>query len=634
MCGFAGFLDPGRHQGEAELRSIVTRMADALRNRGPDDSGAWVDAAAGIALGHRRLSILDLSPAGHQPMASHDGTLWLVYNGEVYNHLELRRDLAQYGVTFRGTSDTETLVESFRVWGVPATLSRCRGIFALALYDLRTRTLTLARDHMGIKPLYYGRQQSVVLFGSELKALREHPAFVREIDRGVLPQYLRHNYVPAPHSIYRNVFKLPAGTYCEISEQGDIGEPVAYWSFTRQALAGAQAPLSGNATEIADRLHAELSRAVGEQMLADVPLGAFLSGGIDSSLVVALMQQHSQRPVKTFSIGFDVEHYNEAPFAAEVARHLHTDHTEHYVTAADGLAVIPQLPRMFDEPFADSSQIPTFLVSRLARQQVTVALSGDGGDELFCGYLRYFAPLFGLRGGRLPAVVRTPAAWSARWLGRALPSLKWRKFCQRAASFLADADPDRRYLRGMSHWALDSGVVLNAGPLAETQFLHPEAWPAFPSPQQRWMWLDSLNYLPDDILVKVDRASMAVSLEARVPLLDPGVVELAWQIPHALKAEGWTGKRILRDLLARHVPRALFERPKKGFGVPIAEWLKGPLRDWAEALLDERRLRQEGYFDSTTVRACWNEHLSRKVDRAYQLWDLLMFQAWLDEYRR
>ncbi len=634
MCGFTGFIDLRRQTSADDLRAVATRMAGTLRHRGPDDSGTWVDPAAGVALGHRRLSILDLSPAGHQPMASQDGRLWIVYNGEVYNHLELRADLSAAGVSFRGTSDTETLVEAFRAWGVRQTLQRCRGIFALAAYDTATRELTLARDHLGVKPLYFGRQGDVILFGSELKALRAHPAFRANIDRRVLPQYLRHNYVPAPYSIYEGIQKLPAGTLCVIRPDDARLEPEPYWSFTKQALAGAQSPLTGDPGAIADQLDAELSRAIREQMLADVPLGAFLSGGIDSSLVVALMQQQSSRPVQTFTIGFELDDYNEAPFAEAVARHLRTDHTEHYVSATEARDVIPKLPEMFDEPFGDSSQIPTYLVSQLARKQVTVVLSGDGGDELFCGYLRYFAPLFGMRSGLVPGFVRYPASWGAQLAARCLPAGKWRKFCARAASFLADADPDRRYLRGMTHWSLEAGVVAGSVTPASTMFLSPEQWPSFPERQQRWMWLDTLNYLPDDILVKVDRASMAVSLEARVPLLDPRVVELAWRVPHALKAQGWTGKNILRDLLARHVPRALFERPKKGFGVPIAEWLRGPLRDWGEALLDEARLHREGYFDAKLIRATWQEHLTGQYDRAYLLWDVLMFQAWLDKVRR
>lgn len=633
MCGITGFIDLTRSSTAESLTALLRPMVAALRHRGPDDEGFWVDPANGVALGQRRLSILDLSPTGHQPMPSHDGRLWLVYNGEIYNHGELRSDLTQHGISFRGTSDTETLVEAIRLWGIEATLKRCRGIFALAAFDTISQEFTLARDHLGIKPLYYGQQGQTLLFGSELKALRAHPAFVGSINRQVLPQYLRHNYVPGPYSIYDGIHKLPPGTYAVVRRDQPMVTPQPYWSFTEQALSGACQPLTGTAQEITQQLEAELSRAVREQMLSDVPLGAFLSGGIDSSLVVALMQAQSSRPVKTFSIGFDLPDYNEAPYAQAIAEHLKTDHTEHYVSPREAQDVIPLLPAMYDEPFADSSQIPTYLVSKLARQQVTVSLSGDGGDELFCGYLRYFAPLFGLRGGLLPGVVRQPASWAARALAGFLPAGKWRKFCSRASQFLGDSDPDQRYLRGMSHWLLSDAVVLGDLSPVETMFLHPECWPAFPEKQQRWMWLDTLNYLPDDILVKVDRASMAVSLEARVPLLDPRVVELAWRIPHTLKAQGWSGKRILRDVLARHVPRPLFERPKKGFGVPIAEWLRGPLKDWGATLLDETRLRNEGWFDISLIRTTWDEHLSGRTDRAYLLWDVLMFQAWLDAQR-
>jgi len=628
MCGITGFVDLTRGTSAEELSTRVRRMADALAHRGPDDHGTWVSAQHGIALGHRRLSILDLSPTGHQPMLSHDGQWVICYNGEIYNHLELRRDLEARGIPFRGTSDTETLVNGFSAWGVKETVRRCRGIFAIAAVHIPSGELTLVRDHLGVKPLYFGRRGSTVYFGSELKALRAHPQFAAEIDRHVLPQYLRHNYVPGPYSIYRGVRKLQPGTLATLQPDAPDAVVAPYWSFSERAEQGVRDPIAGDPAAITSRLEAELSRAVSEQMLSDVPLGAFLSGGIDSSLVVALMQKHSSRPVKTFTIGFELQDYNEAPFAEAVAKHLGTDHTEHYVTAQQARDVIPRLPAMYDEPFADSSQIPTFLVCELARRHVTVALSGDGGDELFCGYLRYAAPLFGTRGGYFPAVVRHPLSAAARVAGRILPPGKWRKLSNRAASFLKDADPDQRYLRGMSHWALSEAVVRDAQPVP-TMFLDPTQWPQFPSRQQRWMWLDSLNYLPDDILVKVDRASMAVSLEARVPLLDPKVVELAWRVPHEMKARGWTGKLILREILAKHVPRALFERPKKGFGVPIAEWLRGPLREWAEDLLSESRLNREGYFHAAPIRAKWHEHLSGRVDWAYHLWDVLMFESWL-----
>jgi asparagine synthase (glutamine-hydrolysing) len=629
MCGITGFVDLSRSTSASELTARVTRMAATLSHRGPDDQGVWVEPAHGVAFGHRRLSILDLSPTGHQPMTSHDGRWVICYNGEIYNHLELRRELEARGIPFRGTSDTETLVNGFTAWGVKATVQRCRGIFAIAAFDTKTGELTLVRDHLGVKPLYWGRSNGHVFFGSELKPLRAHPAFRAEIDRNVLPQFLRHNYVPGPYSIYRDVWKLQPGHLLVVRANESHLDPEPYWSFDAVAQAGAKNPWTDAPGEITARVEAELARAVREQMLSDVPLGAFLSGGIDSSLVVALMQQQSSRPVKTFSIGFELADYNEAPFAAAVAKHLGTDHTEHYVTAAEALEVIPRLPQMFDEPFADSSQIPTFLVCQLARRHVTVALSGDGGDELFCGYFRYFAALFGTRAGKFPAAVRWPMSLAAAVASRGLPAGKWRKLATRAAAFLRDADPDQRYLRGMSHWPLTDAVVRDATP-PRTMFHDPSQWPKFPERQQRWMWLDTLNYLPDDILTKVDRTSMAVSLEARVPLLDPLVVEAAWRVPHAMKSQGWTGKRILRDILAHHVPRELFERPKKGFGVPIAEWLRGPLREWAEELLSETRLQREGYFHAAPIREKWAAHLTGRVDWAYLLWDVLMFQSWLD----
>jgi asparagine synthase (glutamine-hydrolysing) len=627
MCGIAGIVETQRRTPDGDLTRWATAMADRLVHRGPDAGGVWSRAEIGVALSHRRLSILDLTPTGAQPMFSFNGQKVIVFNGEIYNHSELRSELIAQGISFRGTSDTETLVNGCQVWGVAETVARCRGIFAFALCDIATGVVLLARDHVGVKPLYYGRSGTTWLFASELKAFSGFPGFQPELNRDVLPHYLRHNYVPGPYTVYEQVHKLPAGTVLTIDPQGADPQPVPYWSFTEIAWQGVQAPWSGSSTELADRLEQELARSVREQMLSDVPLGAFLSGGIDSSLVVALMQSQSRAPVKTFSIGFELKEYNEAPFARAVAQHLRTDHTEHYVTAREAQEVIPRLPELYDEPFADSSQIPTYLVCALARQQVTVALSGDGGDELFCGYLRYFAPLLGNRAGLLPTPIRWLGSQIATQLGRTLPAGRWRKFCQRSGHFLQDADPDARYLRGMTHWPLQTDLVLGADPPV-TDFLDPHGWPQFPHRQQRWMWLDTRNYLPDDILVKVDRASMAVSLEARVPLLDPQVIAAAWRIPLPLQTRGWTGKRVLRNILARYVPKELFERPKKGFGVPIAEWLRGPLRSWAEDLLDPALIERQGVFAAAPIREKWNEHLSQRVDWAYLLWDVLMFQSW------
>ena len=647
MCGLTGFWNSRRDQAAEQMLAIVAGMAQTLHHRGPDDSGVWCDPASGMALGHKRLSIVDLSPAGHQPISSRCGRFVMAYNGEVYNHDELRRELAAKGHAFRGHSDTEVLVEGIAEWGIDATIRRCVGMFAIAVWDAREQTLTLVRDRLGKKPLYYGQFGSVLLFGSELKALRSHPAFVGEIDRDVLASYLRWGYVRHPESVYRGVRMLPPGTMLTIHrDDARPAEPVPYWSVILAAMSGMRCvrlrePPSFE--QAADRLEAILTEAVACRMMADVPLGAFLSGGIDSSLVVALMQKLSTRPVKTFTIGFEEPAYNEAPYAAQVASHLKTDHTELTVTSAQARDVIPLLPTMFDEPFADSSQIPTFLVCQLARQHVTVALSGDGGDEVFCGYRRYFEAFEGFDGrpvgdgrfraglGRvIDAVRRLPpvAAAPIRALIRGLSKLPFGRAARRfeqLANVLSDTSPVDRYLRNLSHWSPDSAVVIGAGTIQGD--IHNEGF--FSNLQQLFQCYDTQTYLPDDILTKVDRTSMAVSLEARTPLLDHRIVEYVWSLPHEFLVQGGAGKRILREVLSKYVPRPLFERPKVGFGVPIGAWLRGPLRDWAEELLDERRLRREGYLHPGPVRKKWAEHLSGRVDWQYLLWDVLMFQAWL-----
>ena len=632
MCGITGFLCRTPQRSDEELGDHVHRMNETLRHRGPDAGGTWTDAAAGIALGHRRLSILDLTPAGNQPMHSACGRFCIVYNGEIYNHGELRRDLESHGQTFRGHSDTETLIEAVARWGVEATVQRCIGMFVFALWDKRERRLILVRDRLGIKPLYYGWHNDVFLFGSELKALREHPAFDGEIDREALTLFVRHNYVPAPWSIYRGILKLPPGTMLTLSaEQGpENTRPVAYWSLEDVVRQGREHPFVGSKAAAVDELESLLGDAVQQRMISDVPLGAFLSGGIDSSAVVALMQSRSDRPVRTFSIGFDEPSYNEAPYAKAIAEHLGTDHVEYYVSPKEAQDVIPRLPHLYDEPFADSSQIPTHLVSEIARRHVTVSLSGDGGDELFGGYLRYDA---------------TRKFWSVfRWfprsvrplLSRTLRAIAPRLFAKvltRRTYTLADlvAIPDVRdvYLRLMSHWSVPEEIVISdrypAGPVAD-----PHLWACCRHVLDRVMYVDTLNYLPDDILVKVDRASMGVSLEARVPVLDHRVVEFAWTLPRSFKVCHGEAKWVLRQVLERHVPRHLFDRPKVGFGIPINEWLRGPLRDWAESLLDEHRLSQEGYFHPSPIRRRWEEHISGKRDWHYYIWDILMFQAWLD----
>ncbi|MGB6241300.1 MAG: asparagine synthase (glutamine-hydrolyzing) [Castellaniella sp.] len=651
MCGLAGFLNSVRGSDRAAANAVLERMADTIVSRGPDDAGAWSDET-GIGLAHRRLSILDLSPAGHQPMACASGRYMIVFNGEIYNHLDLRRELDAAGaLAWRGHSDTETLLAGFLAWGIRATVERCTGMFAFAVWDRQDQTLTLGRDRLGEKPLYYGWQgqgdAACFLFGSELKALRAHPRFAAAIDRDALCLLMRHNYIPAPHSIYQGIRKLPAACLLTVSQRQREPRIESYWSLADVAVAGVRAPFAGSAEQATDALEDLLMSAVGRQMMADVPLGAFLSGGIDSSTVVALMQAQSSRRVKTFSIGFREDAYNEAEHAKAVARHLGTDHTELYVTAQQALDVIPGLPRLYCEPFADSSQIPTFLVSQLARRQVTVSLSGDAGDELFAGYGRYarnsrrwaqVARLpYGLR--RVAAAGMrslSPAAWQAV-LGPARPlmpaSLRRAHLGEKlhqGAGMLAARRIDELYLESISRWDPADLVIGGREPMT---YLNGQP-PALDGldPMQRLMALDALVYLPDDILAKVDRAAMGVSLESRVPFLDHEVVEFAWQLPQSLKLRDGAAKWILRQVLYRHVPRELIERPKMGFGVPVGSWLRGPLRDWAEQLLDASRLRREGFFRPEPIRKKWDEHLAGRRNWQYHLWGVLMFQAWLEEW--
>lgn len=634
MCGIAGMWDTG---GVTEPSAALKAMVRALGHRGPDSQGEWYDASTGVALGHARLAVVDLTPQGDQPMVSHCGRYVVVFNGEIYNHLELRSLLG--GTSWRGHSDTETLLACFTRHGVLQTLPQLVGMFAFAVWDRDTRALTLARDRFGEKPLYYGRLDGgAFVFGSELKALRAHPQWRGEIDREALTALLRHNNVPAPRSIYQGVRKLPAASWLTWHADGRILEGV-YWDVADIARRGIASPRSLSDLEATDRLEALLSDAVRGQMLADVPLGAFLSGGVDSSTVVALMSQHSRQPVRSFSIGFEAAGYSEAQHAKSVAHHLGTDHTELVVTAADALAVVPRLPTLYDEPFADSSQIPTFLVAQLARQQVTVALSGDGGDELFAGYNRYLVasrlwptlervPIALRRALARGALAVPPASWDAvaGAVGRRTGNLgdKLHKF---AASVLPAESPLAMYRALTSHWTDPATVVIDGREPAHADAL-------FNALQgttvERMCLADQLGYLTDDILVKVDRAAMGVSLETRVPLLDHRVVEFAWQLPMNQKIRGGETKWLLRQVLDRHVPRALIERPKQGFAVPLDQWLRGPLREWAETLLAASRLKREGYFEPTLIRRKWEEHLSGRRNWQHHLWDVLMFQAWLE----
>ena len=651
MCGLTGFWT-WRGASRETLRGQAEDMSRQLTHRGPDDSGLWCDEAAGIVLAQRRLSILDLSDAGHQPMHSACGRYVIAFNGEIYNHLDLRKRLADEGAapTWRGHSDTETVIACFVAWGIERTLQLSVGMFAFAAWDRQQRTLTLARDRMGEKPLYYGWCGETLLFGSELKALKVHPTFKADINRDALALYLRHDCVPAPYTIYRGISKLRPGHVLHIPVDGPRdAQPASYWHYNDAVSKGLSEPLVCSDADATDALEQQLRASIRAQMLSDVPLGAFLSGGIDSSTVVALMQASSRRPVKTFTIGFEENGYDEAALAAAVARHLGTEHTELYVRPEDALAVIPRLPSIFCEPFGDSSQIPTFLVSQLTRQEVTVALSGDGGDELFGGYNRYLtARATWKRMAHLPRFARhavagflrtiSPATWD-RLMEHAGPLLpkKWRVAtpgdkAHKLAEVLLLSNGHAFFLNVSSQWKDPANMVLGARE-PSTLLTDADAWPATGNLAQWMMAIDAQSYLPDDILVKVDRAAMANSLETRVPMLDHRVVELAWRLPMHQKIRDGQGKWLLRQVLYRHVPKALVERPKMGFAVPLDSWLRGPLREWAESLLGEHRLRQEGYFDPAPIRQKWEEHLSGRRNWQYALWTVLMFQAWLEASR-
>ncbi len=642
MCGITGFFDT-THSFSPEMQlNIVTRMSESIRHRGPDDSGAWSEAETGIALGFRRLAILDLSPTGHQPMQSADERFVIVFNGEIYNFISLRAELSQLGHFFRGTSDTEIMLAAIRQWGLQPAVQRFNGMFAFALWDKRERSLSLVRDRLGIKPLYYGWTGRTLLFGSELKTLRAYPDFQGEVDRDALTLFLRHSYIPAPFSIYRGVKKLPPASILTITadQRPENEDPKPYWSANQIVTEGLARPFTGDDSEAIELLEAQLTRSIGLRMIADVPLGAFLSGGLDSSTVVALMQKQSSRPVKTFTIGFNEAGFDEAQHAKSVAHYLGTDHTELYITPETARAVIPNLPTLYDEPFADPSQIPTFLVSEMARQHVTVSLSGDGGDELFGGYNRYFwttqmwkafgwAPL-SLRRAASRGLARISPQTLSKLLGfTRMPNLGDK--IHKVLEIMPSVSPEAIYLDLVSLWKQPAELVIGARePL--TPLTDHSAWLKTPSLAEQMMALDLITYLPDDILAKVDRASMGTSLEARAPFLDDHeTVEFAWKLPLKMKIRNGQGKWILRQVLHRHVPREMLKRPKMGFGVPIGAWLRGPLRAWTEDLLNEPRLRQEGYFNPAPIRQKWQEHLIRGRKWQYYLWNVLMFQAWLEK---
>ena len=651
MCGLTGFW---RSESSPELRSAIESMTDTLFHRGPDAGGVWLDEGAGLALGHRRLSIIELSEEGAQPMASACGRYILAYNGEVYNHLELREELLRNGkvMVWRGHSDTETLLACFVFWGVKETLRKVAGMFAFALWDKAERLLTLARDRFGEKPLYYGwagkGSNQAFVFGSELKSLRAYPGFDNPVNRSALGLYFQFCTVPAPYSIYEEIFKVMPGTMLTlragVSVTKDVN-PETYWCLT-DAVRNGLANQIVDEKEAVSKLEYALRNAVALQAVADVPLGAFLSGGVDSSTIAALMQTQSARPVQTFTIGFDEAGFDESPYALAVARHLGTEHYELRVSADDVRSVIPLLPHLYDEPFADSSQIPTYLVCKAAKSSVTVALSGDAGDELFGGYNRY---LWGKRIWNriawLPPQLRqllgagiqgfSVEQWDT--LGRTLPggiqiSRLGDKAHKMAYRMKAVKSLDDLYRSLVTVWPNKINPVKNAAALP-TQLDKTALVTAFSEAEHRMMLWDSLTYLPDDILTKVDRAAMGVSLETRAPFLDHRVAELAWELPLNMKIRGGTGKWVLRQLLYKYVPRELIERPKAGFAIPVGQWLRGPLRNWAEALLDEKRLKAEGYLDPVPVLETWRQHLSGRHDWTDRLWAVLMFQAWLEENR-
>lgn len=647
MCGLAGFVAT-RAATRDDLVHTVRRMCAAIAHRGPDAQGEWIDADCGVALGFRRLAIIDLSSAGHQPMASATGRYVGTLNGEIYNFEELRCTLEGAGAAprFRGHSDTEVMLAAFDAWGVPAAVERFNGMFAVAVWDRVERRLHLIRDRMGVKPLYFGTAGGSFVYGSELKALRQHPDFNPSINRGAVHLFLRFLSVPDPHCIYDGVAKLKPGTILSFDPRTGRTETTAYWSVVDAVRRGVGQRYQGSEEDAAIELERLARDAVRLRMVADVPVGVFLSGGVDSSFVAALMQAQSGSAVRSFAIGFSDANYDEARFAQAVAAHLGTEHTEMIMTPADAMAVIPRLPSMYDEPFADSSQIPTHLVSAIARQHVTVSLSGDGGDELFGGYVRYFM------GQRLLRWLGEVPRWMQPALGRSLAlmpphvwdrlfALGWRSLpsslqrprsgerVHKIARVLASGDPDALYFELVSHW-----------PELVDQTISPEApatarasWPPLTDSVERMMFLDQISYLPNDILTKVDRASMAVSLEARQPLLDYRLVEFVWTLPLTLKVRNGKGKHLLRRVLRKYVPAALVERPKMGFGMPLDHWLRGHLRDWAESLLDERTIRDGGFIDPAPVRAKWKDHLSGRGEWTHQIWAILMLQAWLQAQR-
>lgn len=640
MCGFAGFLAP-RGEDPESCRQMLANMTNSLLHRGPDESGYWLESNGRLGLGHRRLSIQDLSPAGAQPMTSSSGRFVLAFNGEIYNFQKLKRELNSLGFDFCGHSDTEVMLAAFEAWGIEESLKAFSGMFAFAAYDRHEQMVYLARDRMGEKPLYYGWQGGVLLFGSELKALRNHKDWIGLLNTEALPLLLRHNFIPAPHTIYKDIYKLQPGCLIKFriahERTSSNSRPLRYWFLEHPFTRKVSLPFE----EASLHLEQLLQDVVAEQMISDVPLGAFLSGGVDSSTVVALMQSQASKPVKTFTIGFNEKGFNEADHASAVAKHLRTDHTELYVTSDDALNLIPSIPNIYDEPFADSSQLPTYLVSQMTSKHVTVALSGDGGDELFCGYPRYFHTMDAWANrrsisARLKRIAcRSPAAITVPLIKSLVPSQRRRstgaiRHRMRCLADIAETESlSTFYRQSNSYWTSPGSVLREAHEpkYALTWDLPSEV---VDNDIKTLMWRDLNWYLPDDILAKVDRAAMACSLETRIPMLDHRVVSYAMSLPTKLNIDKSGGKGLLRSVLNRHVPKELVERPKKGFAVPIASWLRNPLREWADSLLAANRLHDQGYWHTDALRWYWEEHQSGREDYSFELWGILMFQAWLD----
>ncbi len=671
MCGLAGFYTPQGSSHDAS-KNLMQAMVDTLNHRGPDDSGVWVDSNNTIALGHRRLSILDISSAGHQPMSLENGRFVLTYNGEIYNHLQLRIKIEEdnHSIRWVGSSDTETLLGAFETWGIKKTLPQLRGMFAISLWDKKLKRLSLIRDRFGEKPLYYGwvnsGEKTFFSFASELKALSCIPEFNNSVSKSALKQYFKYMYVPCPLSIYEHIFKLEPGCILQIDGDAPTNSPssllhsssnhtvshesltLSRWYDLKNVVEGSTETFK-NDLEAADALESELRNVINLQSISDVPLGAFLSGGVDSSTIVSLMQQENNQPVKTFTIGFEDPNYDESKFASEVANYLGTDHSELTVTANDALSIIPSLPDFYDEPFADSSQIPTYFVCKSAKQDVTVALSGDAGDELFGGYNRHItAPLLWKKINWLPFIAR-------RALGSSLlkiPPSIWDNTNYIASKFMNSPfiqlgdkvhktsirlqnvqSIDDLYLSLIIEPEVD---LLVKQDVEESNLFINDPLPCnnMDDPSSRMMYRDILTYLTDDILCKVDRAAMSVSLETRVPFLDHKIVELAWKTPINMKIQGTTGKSLLRNILYKSVPKKLIERPKAGFSIPLADWLRGPLRDWAEALIEPSRIESEGYLQKDYIQRIWNEHLTSKRNWTNRLWSILMFQSWLENSRK